>query len=135
MRLQGWESRLAQVIEAARHRPYVLGQADCFRFACESVEALTGENRWPEFAGKYSTEREALHLLAQHGHSFEDAFDWFFNVQRSDVRLARRGDIVALANGGQKHLGVCGGALVAALGPEGVVSVPILECLCAWRIG
>lgn len=135
MRLQGWESRLAQVIEEARHRPYVLGEHDCFRVACLSVEALTGENRWPEFAGKYSTEREALRLIAQHGRSFEGAFDAFFGAPHINVRLARRGDIVALENGGQKHLGVCEGALVAALGPEGLVRMPLLECLCAWRIG
>jgi hypothetical protein len=135
MRLEGWEGRLVQVIEAARHRPYVLGEHDCFRVACQAVEALTGEDKWPEFAGRYSTEREALHLLAQHGHSFEESFDWFFSVKHSDVRLARRGDIVALANGGQKHLGVCEGALVAALGPDGLVRVPLLECLCCWRIG
>lgn len=136
MRLEGWEGRLALAVSAAHAQPYELGRHDCFRLACRIVEALTGVDRWPEFAGRYTTERGALHLLAQHASSFEAAFDWFFGSPSVNVRLARRGDIAAIEGpDGKKHLGVVIDERVAALGPEGLVYVPCATCLCAWKVG
>lgn len=136
MRLSGWDKRLRDVVEAAEARPYSLGEWDCFRMACAVVQALTGADRWPEWQGQYRDLKSALRLLARHGSTFEAAFDWFFQVQRSTPFWARRGDICALATeDGQKHLGVCLGAETAFLGPTGLVRVPTLTCLCAWRVG
>jgi hypothetical protein len=134
VRRPGWEERLAALIETARHEPYQLGVHDCFRLACRVVEALTGVDRWPQFAG-YTTKREALELLAQHGTSFEAAFDWFFGCTHLHRFMARRGDIVALHDGHEKHLGVCLGHRVAALQPEGLLFLPLDQALCCWRIG
>ncbi len=135
-RIEGWELRLPLVIEAARNETYELGRHDCFRVACLAVVALTGVDRWPEFAGRYATKREALALLARHGSTFEAAFDWFFGGPHVDVKQARRGDIVALATSdGEKHLGVCIGSRVAFLAETGLLFVPLTGCLCAWLIG
>ena len=134
MRTPGWEGRLAQVIEAARTAPYQLGVHDCFRFACAAIEAVTGRDRWPEFAG-YVTKRDALALIARHGSHFEAAFDWFFGRTREPWQHARRGDILALATpDGEKHLGVCNGSEVAFLSERGLVFVPISCCLCSWSV-
>jgi hypothetical protein len=133
--MQGWESRLAALVESVRARPYALGEHDCFRFACGAVEAMTGEDRWPEFAGRYSTKREALVLLATYGRTFEDAFTWFFRTQPVKPALARRGDVLAFEEDGEKHLGVCLGARTAGLGEDGLLFVRTLACTCAWRIG
>jgi hypothetical protein len=135
-RREGWETRLAEVIEWARSQRYVLGEHDCFRVACAAVEALTGEDRWTQWRGRYSTKREALALLARYGASFDDAFDWVFGSDRVDARMARRGDIVSFATtDGEKHLGVCVGAEAAVLGAEGLIFVPLSACRCCWRIG
>lgn len=136
MRLDGWERRLHQVIEDARARPYVLGEHDCFRLACRVIEALTGIDRWPHFAG-YRDKREALQLLARHGSSFEVAFDWFFGADaRRPMRMARRGDICCLETAdGQKHLGICLDVGVALLAPGGLIFVPTQTCLCCWGVG
>jgi len=134
-RLEGWERRLEAVIEAARARPYALGEHDCFRVACATVEALTGVDRWPEFVG-YRTRRAAMVKLAAHGSTFEAAGDWFFGVGRSDVRFARRGDLCCVQTvDGEKHLGVCLGAEVALLAVGGLRYEPTLLCLCCWRVG
>jgi len=140
-RLEGWERRLDQVIEAARREPYALGEHDCFRMACRVIEALTGVDRWPEFRG-YRTKREALARIARHGSSFETAGDWFFGSERMPVSRTSRGDIVALRTpDGGKHLGVCVDHRVAFLSETGVIFIPLdtrqstLELLCAWRIG
>lgn len=134
-RLEGWEERLAAVIERARATPYRLGEHDCFRVACATVQALTGVDRWPEFAG-YRTKREALARIAERGSNFEAAGDWFFGGGRCDVKLARRGDIVAFSSlNGEKHLGVCLGEETACLTEGGLSRVPTAACICAWRIG
>lgn len=134
VRAEGWEDRLVWVIEAARNQPYELGVHDCFRLACRSIEALTGVDRWPEFVG-YTTKREALAKLAVHGSTFEDAGDWFFGGPRVRPLSARRGDICAYQTAdGEKHLGVCLGAAVAVMRPEGLGFVRMDECLCAWRV-
>lgn len=136
-RIEGWESRLYRVIEAARNEPYELGRHDCFKVSCQVIEALTGVDRWPEFAG-YRTRREALMRIAEHGSNFEEAGDWFFGGPRIPLAYARRGDIVALAapHDGDKHLGVCLGNQVAFLSDQGLdLSLKVEKCLCAWKVG
>lgn len=135
MRLEGWESRLARLIEEARHRPYVLGENDCFRMACEVVRALTGDDLWPVYQG-YTTRREALARLALLGSTFESAFDKVFGSPRLPWQNARRGDIVALqSEDGEKHLGVCNGSTVAGLLEHGLAFFPLPVALCCWRVG
>ena len=135
MRIEGWEDRLAAVVESARHVPYKLGQHDCFRLACRVVNALTGIDQWPLWEGKYSTVSDAMRLLAERGSSFEDAFDWFFNSARVSYRLARRGDVLCLQTpDGQKHLGICLGSRAAFLSPTGLLFIPTADALCAWRV-
>lgn len=135
MRLEGWEQRLAELVEWARSREYVLGEHDCFRFACEVIKALTGEDRWPEFAG-YRTRREAMAKLAQYGSNFEDAGDWFFRRPRVEKQWAQRGDVVAFMTvDGEKHLGICLGADCCGLTDKGLVFFPTSQATCAWRVG
>lgn len=134
-RLEGWEARLNAVIEAAREEPYTLGRHDCFRLACQVRAALTGVDRWPEFAG-YTTRRQALARIAARGSSFEAAGDWFFGSPRVPAALARRGDIVAFqTEDGEKHLGVCLGDRVACLLATGLAFIAPEACSCAWSIG
>lgn len=134
MRIQGWEGRLNAVIDDARARPYVLGEHDCFRVACRVVEALTGVDRWPDFAG-YTTKREALAKIAAHGRSFEAAGDWFFG-ERIALNFARRGDIAALGKlYGEKPLGVVMGRHLYVMCELGLTAVPLREAHCAWRVG
>ena len=134
MRLPGWEGRIAEALERARGRPYVLGQSDCFRMACEAVDALTGVDRWPEFAGRYATRQEALALIAQWGPSFNSAFSKFFGVEPSPMGYARRGDVIKFIQG-DAHLGICNGADVAVLTDAGMGFVRRSACVHCWRIG
>jgi hypothetical protein len=127
--------RLHAVIEDARDRPYVLGEHDCFRLACRVIEALTGIDRWPEFAG-YKTKREALHKLAQFGSSFEAAGDWFFGVAGLPMKRAMRGDICALTDdAGEKHLAVLIDHRAVCMLPQGLLFIEAARCHCAWRVG
>lgn len=134
-RLEGWEARLDAAVAQAAAADYALGQFDCFRFACLVVEALTGVDRWPEFAGRYSTRRESMAALARYGSSFTEAGTAFFGVPPVSWRLARRGDVLEFEQQGEKHLGVCIGSKVALMSDKGLLRIPVRDCNHAWRVG
>ncbi len=136
-RLEGWERRVEDVIQAAESEPYVLGQHDCFKVACQAVEALTGVDLWSEWAGRYSTQREALKLIAEYGGgTFDDAFSRLFGVELDDNPLfARRGDVLKFERDGVPHLGVCRGRGVVVLGENGLMKIPLRACAGVWKIG
>jgi hypothetical protein len=134
-RLEGWEDRLFAVIEAARHAPYRLGEHDCLRVACQSVQALTGVDLWPQFAG-YTTTRQALAKILEYGKTLPEAVSFVLGVEPESPKLARRGDVCHYIDT-EDHLGVCIGEHVAVLGPDGIALVPITSdaVRCCWRIG
>lgn len=152
-RLEGWETRLAAVIEFARGKPYVLGSHDCFRVACMAVQALTGVDLWASWAGRYRTRRQALALVARYAREsgiaggevaggadpFCIAFSRLFATEPLPPERVRRGDILEyrdrFENQEQQHLGVCVGAHSAVLGEHGLAFVEITRCTRAWRIG
>ena len=149
-RLVGWEKRLEEVFREAQGWTYELGERDCFRFTCRAVEALTGVDRWPEFAGCYRTRRQALRLLARYaGHqspvtshqslNFEAAGDWFFASERISPRMARRGDAVALKDpaNDERHLGIVRDHRILFMLDTGLAPLPVScpDLVCAWGIG
>lgn len=137
MRLDGWESRLAAVIEAAQHTPYVLGENDCLRVACAAVEVLTGVDYWPRFAG-YKTRRQALMTIAKIAPSLGEAVTATLGVPPSPTFSAQRGDLVLFREpSGEDHLGVCIGREVTLTSDEGIITAALDDprILCSWRIG
>jgi len=135
-RIEGWESRLAGVVEEARNTPYTLGGHDCFRFACACVKSLTGVDLWAPWAGKYDSKIGALRLLAEYGGDFTGSFSKLFGVEPVSIKLARRGDVLEyVATDGQQHLAVCVGAEAAVLGESGLMFIPFTDCKHAWSIG
>lgn len=136
-RLEGWESRLAAVIEAARRTPYVLGESDCLCLACAAVAALTGVDYWPRFAG-YTTRRGALVTIARIAPSLGEAVTATLAVSPTPTLSARRGDLMLFRDGeGEDHLGVVAGSRVMLYLPDGLGSVGLDHpgLLCSWRIG
>jgi len=136
-RLQGWESRLAAVLEAARHTPYVLGESDCLRLACANVDALIGIDYWPRFVG-YTTKRGALVTIARIAPSLGEAVTATLGIQPSRVFAAWRGDLVLYRDPvGEDHLGIANGPTVAVYLPDGLGFLPLSDAglLCSWRVG
>jgi hypothetical protein len=136
-RLAGWEDRLASVIEQAREQPYKLGEHDCFRLSCRVIEALTGRDLWPQFAGSYGGSKwQALRRIAEFGGDFTAAASKLFGCLPRAMPAARRGDLCEFVDmDGEQHLGVLIGTHVAVLGPEGLAFAPREICSHCWRIG
>lgn len=140
MRLDGWESRLMAAVEAAQHKPYVLGENDCLRLACASVEALTGVDYWPRIVGKrgYKTKRQALVIIAKIAPSLGEAVTATLGVPPAPTFSAMRGDLVLYRDeAGEDHLGICIGREVTLTAEHGVITVSIDDkrLVCSWRIG
>ena len=136
VRLEGWEGRLAALIQTANGKPYCLGQNDCFRLACGAIEALTGVDRWPEWAGKYTTRRECLALMAGHGHNFTEAASWFFGSQPVSWKQCHRGDILEYRDAANAaHLVICNGDHAIGMLDAGLVRLRLNACVHGWRIG
>lgn len=135
MRLEGWETRLAAVMDRARHRPYQHGVHDCFSLACGVVEALTGVDRYAPYAGTYASRREALAAIAAYGDTFEAAASKFFGGAPIPINIARRGDIAELPIDGLAHLAVVMGRTLYCAGEAGLVEYPRSMALRAWVVG
>lgn len=136
-RQQGWERRLNAVLDTARGRPYVLGEADCLKVACEVVEALTGVDFWPRFSG-YRSKRGALLTIARVAPSLAEAVTATLGVPPTRVFAAWRGDLLLFRDEqGEDHLGVSCGSMVALTAAEGWLLIPLSHpgLLCSWRVG
>lgn len=135
-RLPGWPEALAREVSAAAAQPYRLGEHDCLRFSCRCIEALTGADYWPRFAG-YTTRREALRTIARIAPNLGEAVSIVLDADRQPGAFARRGDLVLYRDEAGEHLGICLGATVAVLGETGLVRVSLghVGVLGCWRIG
>jgi cell wall-associated NlpC family hydrolase len=137
MRLDGWESRLMALVDTAQRTPYVLGENDCLRLACASVEALTGVDYWPRFKG-YKTKRQALVTIARIAPSLGEAVTATLAVSPAPTFAAQRGDIVLFRDDeGESHLGVCIGREVVVTAEQGAITLGLEDkrLLCSWRVG
>ncbi len=140
IRTPGWESRLAAVLEAARHRPYVLGEADCLVLACAAVKAITGVDFWPRIVGNggYRSKRQALVTIARIAPTLGEAVSATLGVPPTPTFGARRGDLVLYRDAvGEDHLGVVTGPAAMLTLATGLASAPLDDAglLCAWRVG
>jgi hypothetical protein len=135
MRREDWPVRLYEVVEAAQAVPYQLGVHDCLKFACECCAAMTGRDYWPTFAGRYTDLRGAVRVIAEYGSTFVEAVGNVLDAAPQPVLMSQRGDVVMYRDD-QFHLGVCMGATVAVLGPDGLLQLPITHTgmVASWRI-
>jgi hypothetical protein len=135
MRLEGWELRLAALVDKFDRSAYALGSNDCFRFACETVAALTGRDVWPQFEGKYATRADAIRLIRSVDPEIKRAVEIVFGVEPVSILAAGRGDLYLFVDG-LPHLGVGIGAQVAVMLPEGLGLARIDDerLQAAWRV-
>jgi hypothetical protein len=131
MRHEDWPVRLDEVIERARNRPFKWGQHDCGTWAAEIVFSLTGEKLdLPK--GYRSANGSLVAMRRKTGtKTMVSATSYFLGEPLPTPLLAQRGDIVLHQS---QALGVCVGAEVFCLSEAGLFSVPLTECLSAWRV-
>lgn len=130
MRLDGWDVRLAEEIEAARDKPFVYGEHDCLTWAFKVRAALTGTDESVIWAWRYKTELGAARLLKREGlDHLIDVGMALLGKPLPSVLFAQRGDIVF-----REAYGVCIGAQALYVGPEGLRALPLETADFAWRV-
>jgi hypothetical protein len=144
-RLPGWEARLADLIEARRHRPFAWGQADCLTLARDAGRAITGADPFTPL--NYRTQRGAIRVGRRAGFPCLRAF---MAAHLPEAQRARRGDLVLMPlaiqipgaaprrrgrPGWQWALGVCLGRMAACAGPDGLIFLPTEGRAAAFHLG
>ena len=94
-RLDDGMERLHALIDSARHRQFEWGIFDCFTFAADAVEAITGVDPMAELRGTYDDQRSATELLIKHG-GVETAVSDILGRRAGTAEYAQRGDIVLM---------------------------------------
>lgn len=135
-RLEGWERRLGDVIEAARAKSFGWGAHDCAKFAAECVAAMTGEDLYARFRGLYQNQAEALSCLGPYGGSVRGVAQYFFGHGHSNPGHARRGDLALVPTETGPALGIVSlcGRHVCAAGPAGLSFYPLKTALRFWAV-
>ena len=138
MRIEGWESRLNELLEKTHGESFEWGVCDCLMFSSDAVVACTGIDPMskkkkddPEtIRGKYKSEAEARELIKKYRKSIRAIMDLHFD--RKELPFCKRGDIVLYKGA----FGVCGGRGIAYFKNEsiGLEIVKIEDCLTAWDI-
>lgn len=131
MRRHDWAARLHEVIDAHKAREFVWGGADCCLFAARCVDAMTTNAIAYLIRDRYHDERSALKFIAEYG-GLAGAVSRYMG-DPSDKR-AVRGDVVLIDGGEGDALGVCLGAKVVAMGPDGLRYVPRSEIKMVWSV-
>ncbi len=129
---EGWESELSAFIDSRRRSEFSWGTHDCCAFTAEAVRRMTGFDAMAQHAG-YSTAIGAERVI--HAAGGIERIPEIAGLARLEiVKLARRGDVVAVELDGRTSLGICCGELSAFAGKTGIAFRPTLSCVAAWRV-
>lgn len=133
MKITGWEVLLAAAVDDARSRSFNWGTHDCATWAFDLRRDLTGgDDTAALWRGRYRTSRGAARVMRRLGWaSMPEAGVALLDTPLADVRLAQRGDLVLSPDA--TSFGVCLGAQVTFLAPEGLTLRALTSCALAWR--
>ncbi len=125
-RLPDWMVRLDECVRSMQGLPFEWGSHDCCTVAADVVLAVTGVDPMEDLRGQYSTERQALRILAQAG-----GIQAYLNQRLGPVvpvALAQAGDIGVCDDG---RLVFCGGGVWKGPGDAGLATT---DCpVKVWR--
>lgn len=141
-----WQELLHNYFVRRHNEPFKWGSMDCCLFACDAVRELTGIDLAHDFRGRYDSALTAVREMKRFTGDATAQDDLVeavavkvtaqFGLREVPLLMAQRGDVVLLQSPNGKSLGILGlgGTRVHASGPDGVISVPLKECLRAWLI-
>jgi len=135
MRYYDWPERLFDVIKTAQSSKFEWGTNDCALFACDCANAVIGVDHAKSFRGKYKTRKGAMSALKkiEGVDSISKLADKYLG-DRIELSIAQRGDVVLLTVESIESLGVVAGSYAVFLSPDGIQTVPLAKCVCAWRV-
>lgn len=136
-RTEGWEKRLAALVEARERMPFAWGSFDCALFGADAVLALTGSDPAAAYRGLYDTQlgaAVALRRICGGGVSQAvEANGW----PEISPALAQRGDVGLTETPEGEAVVVCLGRdwVGPRLGAVGLARIGRAAVKRSWRIG
>lgn len=134
MRVNDWQSKLYNGIQARQTRTFAWGEHDCLLFAADMVFEMTGVDHATTLRGTYSDAAGAVAAIQQLTGCTDAAAVVDLYSRRVPVAFARRGDLVARIENGRSVIGVCAGGGCYFAGPLGLVCHTLSACVIAWRV-
>lgn len=137
-RREGWESRLAAVVENYRRQPFAWGTADCFTFTGDCHQAVTGVDLIAPWRGRYADEASALRMVREHVGDLPALYrQGLGDPAPLPATLARRGDIAIVPaphSPFQYGGGVVYGGVFYGLWTGGLIPVNLKRVHCFWKV-
>ena len=147
-RVDNWESKLDNFIEARRNIGMEWGTSDCFLLVFDMAQVITGlehddVNPDKPFRGKYRTPRQGYNLLKKYsGGGLAETCDMIakqLGMIEKQVRFASRGDVAmlhveTLIGGVRDVMGIVMGDVVVAQGKDGLLFIDRKEIKRAWSL-
>ena len=140
-RPEGWEGRLARMMEAAAGRPFVWGQHDCCLMAADAVLAVRGVDPAAGLRGTYSGPAGAREVLAGGLEEYVEGVMAEISAAEIPPMMAWRGDVALIRDARvvpsewDGMLGVADGAGWAVLTEtRGLRRLPLRAGFRAWRV-
>jgi hypothetical protein len=130
MRVDGWESALAALLDAWADRAFAYGEADCARFVAEAVQAQTEADFYAPFRGRYKTAAASIKALRTIGAGDLAATITAALGEPMHPAFAGRGDVVMLDG----NAGICMGAASWFVGDAGLERRATADCQTAWKV-
>ncbi|MCE2597195.1 hypothetical protein K6Y31_20690 [Motilimonas cestriensis] len=135
MKLENWETALANVLLARKTAPFEWGENDCCLFAADCVQAQTGQDYAAAYRDRYTSGRGALRVLRNEGHaSLADAVTAALGAPMKNPLFAQRGDVVLINTEADPAVGVVFAGACQFLSEHGLTQRPITDISAAWRI-
>lgn len=132
-RLHDWQTRFAEFARARRSQPFEWGGNDCFLFAMDCAQEITGEDPCPHLRGLHASALQASRELRKRGGMAAVATSVF--GEPVAPLMANVGDVVLVDMDGREAFGICNGTSVIGPGPKGLASCGMGFAKAAWRVG
>ena len=128
-RKNNWEVELTSYLRSVARKPFCWRKHNCFIFAVDAIEAMTGVNYGKQILGEYvdichdqQSAREYLITKGYKSHVHMIAKNF---TPRPSVLNMFRGDLSVMRDlNGDAALGICQGEKVYMAGPVGLMTIP-----------
>ncbi len=137
-RCADWTTRMYEAINEQRYHTFTWGRSDCFLFAANIVQAITGEDLAKDIRGKYESPKEAHRLLKEYsGGGVAEALGRLaeeLGCTEIAPLMAQRGDVVIVETELGDTTTICVGENVMSFTTTGLGIYPLSKAKRAWRI-
>lgn len=131
MRLNNWPDKMWREVERWQSVPFEWGSNDCCLFVARVTDAMCGSCHAETLATHYHDEASAVQYIKASGGIGPAVSQYIGQPER---KRPTRGDVVLFDGPHGDTLGICVGAVIAAMGPEGVVMLPKCVTQLTWSI-